>query len=181
MLPGRGLRYSWAMRPLILPMLVTAICSCSDTSQSVPDQTSVTTTTKVTATVDNSKTRPKFKRTHLPQRARSLLKKEMWLHGDTMESVFWSTLMLDYETIRLLTASMGDGQRIARPIDDRSANAWFPQQFFDLQDQMFSLIGQLNKEAVAKNSAGIAQAYANLAKTCVNCHAVFLRISDKTE
>ena len=124
----------------------------------------------------SDKARSRLKRKPLPKIARKILTRDMQEHGEAMESLLWAALMLDYESVQLLATSLANAPRIAKPSQgDQTLNEVFPQRYFELQEQKFRLVVALSAAAKAKDDTAIANQYAELAKTCVNCHSVFLQ------
>ncbi len=129
--------------------------------------------------VENAEERPQLQRDEpLPELARDLLRMHMIEHGDSMESLLWSALMLDHETTQTVTEHLLGQPRMSRPsaAAGETLNDWLPPRFFDLQDQMYDAAKALQQAARAKDDQGTARAYAKLAETCVTCHSLYLSI-----
>lgn len=114
----------------------------------------------------------------LPELARSLLRKNMIEHGDNMESLLWSALMLDHQTTEIMARQILGQPRMSRPTPaaGETLNDWLPARFFELQDAMYEHAEELRKAAAARDEQGMARAYGKLAETCVTCHSLYLSL-----
>ncbi|MEM9491025.1 MAG: hypothetical protein AAGC55_17885 [Myxococcota bacterium] len=123
--------------------------------------------------------RPALERAEpLPDIARDLLRENMIEHGDSMESLLWSALMLEHEMTEVVVAQILGQPRMARPSsgDADTVNAALPAEFYDLQDQMFSAAEELRLAAAQRDDIATARFYAQLTETCVTCHALYLSL-----
>lgn len=113
----------------------------------------------------------------LPQLARASLRSRMQNHGDDTENLLWSALMLDYDSTEGIAKIISEEPTLARPTGDdlTTINAMLPPAFFDLQDQLNASIQNLQAAAKAKDDTKIASEYANVVKTCIACHSLFLQ------
>ncbi len=113
----------------------------------------------------------------LPKLARLALRNRMQNHGDDMESLLWSTLMLDYESTDGIAARMANAPTLSRPTDADldTINAMLPPEFFGLQDQLATSIAGLRAAAKAKDDAALATQYGEITQTCIRCHSLYLR------
>jgi hypothetical protein len=102
----------------------------------------------------------------------------MMEHGDSMESLLWSALMLEHQTTETITQRILAQPRMSRPTPGLAdtINEWLPERFFALQDQMYGAAEELNKAAAARDDLGTAKAYGRLAETCVTCHSLYLTL-----
>lgn len=149
-----------------LAILLFAACSSSNNHED-------------TAPPPRTSERARLKRAEpLPKLALDLLRKNMVEHGDNMESLLWSALMLDHQTTELVARQILAQPRMSRPTPaaGQTLNDGLPAQFFDLQDRMYEAAEELRKAAEARDDVGTAQAYAKLAETCVTCHSVYLSL-----
>ncbi len=131
-----------------------------------------------------AKKRPKLVRAQpLPKLARFALHQQMVKHGDSMESLLWSALMLDYESIELISKDMSLGPTLSRPMPGvgDTINALLPPRYFTLQDQLAGSIGKLRDAASAKDDAAMAVEYANVAQACIQCHSLYLTFPSDEE
>ncbi len=128
--------------------------------------------------VPKETTRPALLRPKpLPKLARLALRNRMQNHGDDMESLLWSTLMLDYESTDGIAARMAGAPILSRPTDADldTINAMLPPEFFGLQDQLASSIQGLRTAAKAKDDVALATQYGEITQTCIRCHSLYLR------
>ena len=141
-----------------------------DTAQTDPDTTSIGLHPVV---------RPSLERdTPLPALARELLLDTMWNHGEAMENLLWSALMLDHDMTQVNVQQILTTPRLSRPVTEagETLNDSLPPEFFELQDQMYAAAQQLADASRERNDVGTAAAYGDLARTCISCHSVYLHI-----
>jgi cytochrome c556 len=116
-------------------------------------------------------------RERLPALARSTLKKEMSRHGKDAEALLAAVLDLDHERAAAIADRIATEPRIARVSGADTANALFPPEFFDYQDELRAASQQLAVTARSGDDVELANAFSRLTKTCVSCHSTFLRMS----
>lgn len=109
--------------------------------------------------------------------ARQLIRSKMRQHGEQMENLFWSALMLDHESARLLADWIVELPRVSRPTGatDDTLNASFPPPFFTFQDEMYRLAARVRDAASRERDDELARDFSALARTCIDCHALYLR------
>jgi hypothetical protein len=160
-----------------LLLIALSLAGCSQKADRQPQQPSAT---DHKATKPHKVTRPKLTRTEpLPQLARQMLRDSMREHGDDMENLFWTVLMLDYDSTVTLAKAVGRSPKLSRPPpseDPNTLNAQLPSAFFDLQDDLFRATDALAAAATARDDAAIAKRFAELNDVCVRCHALYLKI-----
>ncbi len=112
----------------------------------------------------------------LPKLARDVLQDPMRRHGDNLESLLWTALMLDYESTAMIAGWIAEEPRLSRPGAQMDAlNAELPAQFFQLQDQLHRGARDLARAARERDDEAMADAFSRLAGTCMRCHSVYLR------
>lgn len=119
----------------------------------------------------------------LPELARDLLRKYMIEHGDSMESLLWSALMLEHQMTEVVVEQILGQPRLSRPVASEAGdtlNDWLPPRFYELQEQMFTAAEELRFAASKRDDVGTAKSYARLAETCVTCHSLFLSLPSST-
>jgi hypothetical protein len=106
------------------------------------------------------------------------LRHKMLDHGDDMESLLWSALMLDYESTAAIADRMAQAPTLSRagPGQEDTINALLPPEFFTLQDQLSKSIANLKLAGTAKDDAALASEYAKVAETCIQCHSLYLQL-----
>jgi hypothetical protein len=114
----------------------------------------------------------------LPELARNVLRKNMLEHGDNMESLLWTALMLDHQTTELMARQILGQPRMSRPTPaaGETLNDSLPPRFFELQDALYEHAEDLRRAAEARDDMGMARAYGKLAETCVTCHSLYLML-----
>ncbi|MBL4635307.1 MAG: cytochrome c [Kofleriaceae bacterium] len=114
----------------------------------------------------------------LPMEVTSALKSSMLDHGDDMENLLWSTLMLDYES----TSAMVDKKALAPMLSEvntggeGTVNRLLPSKFFSLQAELRESLGRLKSAADSKNDTELAAEYGKVAESCIRCHSVYLNL-----
>ncbi len=119
----------------------------------------------------------------LSTEARMALRAKMLDHGDDMENLLWSALMLDYESTAAVADKMAKAPTLSRagPGQEDTVNALLPPEFFELQDQLLSSIRGLRAAAEEKQDGGMADEYAKVASTCIQCHSLYLHFPTQAE
>jgi hypothetical protein len=123
--------------------------------------------------------RPHLKRGQpLPAPVRTALRQIMTDHGDDMESLLWSALMLDYESTEAIADRMVSSPSFSRPGpgSEGTLNEHMPAAFFELQDELEKATANLRKAANEKDDAAMASEYSNVARTCISCHSLYLKV-----
>ena len=164
-------------------LTATSAVGCKDaknkaTKASIPAKESIAKEVAKPEPEPTETTRPALIRPKpLPKLARLALRNRMQNHGDDMESLLWSTLMLDYESTDGIAGRMAEAPTLARPTtaDLDSINAMLPPEFFGLQDQLASSIQALRVAAQAKDDVALATQYSEVTQTCIRCHSLYLR------
>lgn len=137
------------------------------------------------ATAESPKrTQPKLVRAQpLTTEARMALRSQMLDHGDDMENLLWSALMLDYEGTAAIADKMSKAPTLSRAGvgQEDTINALLPAEFFELQDQLGASIADLRSAAQDKQDEAMATEYAKVAKTCIQCHSLYLRFPTAAE
>jgi len=105
----------------------------------------------------------------------------MQRHADSMESLLWSSLNLQYELIIQRSEWVVAEPRISRPQEsdgDDLLNQVLPGRFFELQEELHHQAANLGSAARQRDDEGIARAYSQMAATCIRCHGLYLRLPD---
>lgn len=115
--------------------------------------------------------RPELVRSEpLPPPVREALHDRMIEHGDDMESLLWSALMLDHETAASIAERIAETPRIA------GGTAGLPPRFFDYQDQLHDGAAALRRAALARDDAAIGREFARISGACIGCHSLYLQL-----
>lgn len=164
---------------LFAAAVITLCLSCSSSAKKDTSEPAATTGSPPPASLDtDSPSRSLDRETPLPALVRKLLLDNMWNHGEAMENLLWSALMLDHELTEINARKIVSAPKMSRPAPEAgdTLNDQLPMTFFDLQDQMYDAAGRLADAARARNDADTANAYAQLTRTCISCHSVYLKI-----
>ncbi len=130
------------------------------------------------------KPRPRLVRSEpLPALARQMLRDRMSDHGDDMESLLWTVLMLDYESTASVADVLIDKPKYARPPagDKSTLNSQLPPAFFDFQDSLYESASALSSAALKADDDAIVKHFNELSATCIGCHSLYLRLPSKPE
>jgi hypothetical protein len=118
----------------------------------------------------------------LPKLARSVLQDPMRRHGDNLESLLWTALMLDYDSTAMIASWIVEEPRLSRPGTQTDAlNVELPPHFFQLQDELHRGARDLAQAARKHDDAAMADAFSRLAGTCIRCHSAYLHTSPLPE
>jgi hypothetical protein len=112
---------------------------------------------------------------HISGMARALIRDRMRLHGDDMNDLLWSVMFLDYESMNAISTDIAETPRFARPMGEGAeVNQGIPERFFELQDELQKGAVRLAEVARQRDGQNVAEAFANVAQTCVQCHSYYL-------
>jgi hypothetical protein len=113
---------------------------------------------------------------YLPPTARALLADQMANHAVEALSLAWEVSLLEYDQVADIAERMATAPRIARPLPGATdeLNVRLPAAFFDYQDALRAHARALAGAASRGDADAMAEAYGQLARTCVQCHAVYL-------
>jgi cytochrome c556 len=112
---------------------------------------------------------------YLPKQARAILRQRMASHARDMGDLVSSIMVLDYEQIRERALELATDASFARPLtgDATELNAALPARFFQHQDELKQQARALAGAATVMKAFDVAEAYGQLAQTCVRCHATY--------
>lgn len=115
-------------------------------------------------------------RDKLPQAARDALTIRMDRHGDRMLLLFESVLLLNYPLAATLATELSQEPKLGRPAraEKGTLSALLPAAFFDHQDRLVERAGRLAEAARAQEDEPLMRAFADVASSCVGCHAAYL-------
>jgi hypothetical protein len=116
-------------------------------------------------------------REYVPATARALLHDRMSRHAADAEGLRTATLQLDYEAIDFHAGQIATEPRVARPGPGGlgTLNASIPESFYVEQDALRAAAVLLRDAARQRDDARLTWAYGRVSRTCVSCHARFLR------
>ena len=95
-------------------------------------------------------------------------------HQDQMRTLVSRVVMLDDDGIARAAGEIFDEPALARPVAGDELNGLLPERFFVLQDELKAGSRRLVAASLSKNHVAMADEFAALAKSCVNCHEVYL-------
>ena len=111
----------------------------------------------------------------IPAIARQALQTKMARHEIQMRTLVSRVVMLDDDGVARAAGEIFDEPSLARPVAGDELNGLLPERFFALQDELKAGSRRLVAASLSKNHVAMADEFAALAKTCVNCHDVYLR------
>jgi hypothetical protein len=111
----------------------------------------------------------------LPPIARQALKTKMARHQIQMRTLVSHIVMLDDDGVARAAGEIFDEPSLARPVAGDELNGLLPERFFALQDELKARSRRVVVASLARNHAAMADEFAALAKSCVDCHDVYLR------
>lgn len=117
--------------------------------------------------------------TYLPAQAREKIRKTMRAHGDDMTVLMWSIIFLDTEGAGEFARVIKDQPWLERPADPNTIpnDERVPEAIYLLQEQLIDRANNLAALAQGmdkQQSAKLADAFGQVAQTCVACHAAYL-------
>lgn len=101
--------------------------------------------------------------------AREQVRASMFAHGQNMEALLWSSLMLQYGT----TKRISDWLAAQAAIEPENA-ASLPSGFLEIRRELRESAELLSAAAAKSDGEGVAAAYGQLSEVCVRCHARYL-------
>jgi hypothetical protein len=111
----------------------------------------------------------------IPPAMREVIASKMRRHAEQLPALVSKVVVLDYDGAARAAGEIFDEPGIARPVAGDELNTLLPERFFVLQDGLRSGARQVVEAAAERNGARLSEAFANLTKTCVSCHDVYLR------
>jgi len=109
-----------------------------------------------------------------PAIARQVLRAKMERHDAQMRTLFTRVVLLDDDGVARAAGEIFDEPALARPIAGDELNGLLPARFFELQDELKSRARRLVAASMSHDHVVMADEFAALARTCVNCHQTYL-------
>lgn len=112
----------------------------------------------------------------LPATARDLLHQRMQRHGDAMNGLVWSVVLLNYDLAAARAQEIADEPRLARPLqqDASELNSQLPEGFFEAQDKLAREAKEVATVARRRDATALSTAASQLMAACMGCHAAYL-------
>jgi hypothetical protein len=111
----------------------------------------------------------------IPPAARAVIASKMRRHAEQLPQLLSTVIVLDYDGVARAAGAIFDEPALARPVEGDELNGLLPERFFVLQTALRTDARHVIDAAARRNSAGLADAFGELTKTCVSCHDVYLR------
>lgn len=105
-----------------------------------------------------------------------MLTARMMRHGDEMTALTSAVLMLEYDLTHTLASELSEEPKLGRPAPGETGtlNALLPAEFFAQQDALVESAKRLAKAAQRRDDTLIVEAFGDVTKSCVGCHAAYL-------
>lgn len=110
----------------------------------------------------------------IPEAARQALRLKMARHDLQMQALLSRVVLLDAEGVARAAGEIFDEPALARPLTGEELNGLLPERFFVLQDELRARARRLVTATLNKDRATLAEDFAELAKTCIACHQLYL-------
>jgi hypothetical protein len=111
----------------------------------------------------------------IPPAMVQILRTKMGRHDLQMKALVTRVVLLDDDGVARAAGEIFDEPAIARPISGDELNGLLPERFFQLQDDLRSQTRRLVIASGRHDRQAVAQEFAELTKTCIGCHEVYLR------
>jgi hypothetical protein len=107
--------------------------------------------------------------------ARAILRTRMSFHARDMGALMSAVMLLKYDLIHERAVGIANDASLARPLtgDATELNSALPEKFFAFQDELRAAATALAAAAAEQDPLQTADAYGQLSKTCVKCHATY--------
>lgn len=111
----------------------------------------------------------------IPPAARAVIRSKMRRHAEQLPVLLSRAVVLDYDGVASTAGEIFDEPQLARPVRGDELNGLLPERFFVLQGTLRAEARQVVEAAARKDSAALGGALADLTKTCISCHDLYLR------
>jgi hypothetical protein len=116
--------------------------------------------------------------TAIPPAMLDVIRTKMGRHDAQMKALFERVILLDDDGVARAAGEIFDEPSLARPITGDELNGVLPERFFVLQDQLRRRARQLVVASGRHDRTAVANEFAELSKTCLGCHEVYLSGAD---
>jgi hypothetical protein len=110
----------------------------------------------------------------IPPAARAVIATKMGRHAQQLNTLLMSVVVLDDDGVARIAGEIFDEPQLARPVAGDELNGLLPEGFFQLQDALRARAREVVAIAARHDRAGLPEAFAQLTKTCVACHVLYL-------
>ena len=110
----------------------------------------------------------------IPPALQAVIASKMRRHAEQLPELISRAVVLDYDGVARVAGAIFDEPRLARPVGGDELNGVLPERFFVLQDQLQAAAHAAVEAAARQSPQDVSAAAANLTRTCVDCHAVYL-------
>ncbi|MDB4979653.1 MAG: hypothetical protein JWM82_405 [Myxococcales bacterium] len=112
--------------------------------------------------------------TTIPAAMLSVIKTKMGRHEAQMHALWTRVVLLDDDGVARAAGEIFDEPSLARPLTGDELNGMLPERFFVLQDELRRRARQLVIASGRHDRTAVASEFAELSKTCISCHEVYL-------
>ncbi|HVZ72891.1 MAG TPA: hypothetical protein VHJ20_10995 [Polyangia bacterium] len=105
----------------------------------------------------------------------AVLRNKMGHHELQMKALVTRVVLLDDDGVARAAGEIFDEPSFARPLAGDELNGTLPDRFFALQDELRTRTRQLVIASGRHDRRAVADTFAELTKTCIACHEVYLR------
>lgn len=171
---GLGLMMTRIRRMVPALVLSTGLLACQTSGQQAGSSASPS---KAAPRPERTKSMPTS--TYLPAKAREKIRETMKAHGDDMTVLMWSIIFLDVDGAAEFARVIQDQKWLERPADPAAVpeDERVPEPIYAFQDDIVArakALAATADNAEKHQAAGLADAFAGVARTCVACHAAYL-------
>ena len=110
----------------------------------------------------------------IPLAMQAVIASKMHRHAEQLPELVSRVVVLDYDGVARAAGAIFDEPLLGRPVGGDELDGVLPERFFVLQDQLQATARAAVEAAARRDPQGISTAAANLTRTCVDCHAVYL-------
>jgi hypothetical protein len=114
----------------------------------------------------------------IPEAMLSVIRTKMGRHDLQMKALVERVVLLDDDGVARAAGAIFDEPSLARPITGDELNGVLPERFFVLQDELRRRARLLVAASGRHDRTAVANEFAELSKTCLACHEVYLRGAD---
>jgi hypothetical protein len=111
---------------------------------------------------------------HIPADVRAALRGKMQRHGADMRELIMHLVVLDNDGAARIAGRVYDESTLVRSPDTERLEKFLPRRFFALEEQLKVAARRIVEAAARGDSAGQAEHFGTLTKTCVLCHESYL-------
>ena len=105
---------------------------------------------------------------------RGVVHSKMTRHGEELTELVSRVVLLDYDGIARIAGAIYDEPTLARPVAGDELNGALPERYFVYQDALRAEAKSLVEIAARRDRARLADSFAAVTRTCLQCHDLYL-------